>query len=548
MNALSELTAITIEKLDELAPSDQRVAMCVYGPAVYAKLGAHRGEDVLVVCDTYANGLRAHLRVIDGHDVRFLIADRNLLESDVRRGTLGDFFTEKFLYPYRSLANSNYLDRLALEAETRAVKEEARDLVLEYGEMCRGLVARPEFFGLSRMRKQARVFIPSMDDYLRFMEASVRQRNLSVLRDSFGAAISTMKGDIVDFDGDYVSLQDGAVDRWLKDRASEQVVNILRQSQRAFYSFITRGRAVYLSLDLLARELYSPLRFGLRQELVGVEPENPRNYIYLRTSEGLTSFNEKASLEEIVAKLRPGRPITVSPLAGVLNEVYLVTAGKEQFVAKKFTDWHGFKWFTLNLVSFGSKVFAVSGKTRMTNEYGINRYLAKKGLKVPHVLYVSVKQRILMERYVSGMPLSDFVSQTINQSTLTKAQYRLAELLGLTLAQIHAVGVSVGDAKPENFVAKDGEIFTVDLEQAGKQGDYAWDIAELLFYMGHYSASPMPSRGLSEIVESFKTGYLRRGDSARLKQAAGVRYAKAFSLWTSASIILEISKILHEAS
>ncbi len=545
---ITELSEIVSGKMDELAPSAQRVAICEYGPAVYARLGSYKGLDVLVVCEGYANGLRAHLRVIEGYEIRFLIADRNLLESDVMRGTLGDSLTEKFLYPYRSLANGEYLETLSSQARARVVREETRDLVLEYGEMCRGLVAKPEFFGMSRMRKQARAFIPSMADYLRFLEPSVRQQNISILRESFKTAISAMKGDEVELDGDYVTFQDSAIDKWLKDRASEQAVNILRQSQRALYSYVTKGRAIYLSLDLLARELSGPLRLGLDPALAGRKPENPKDYLFLRTSEGFASFNERASLEDIVAKLRPGRPITISPLAGVLNEVFLVTAGKEQFVAKKFTDWHGFKWFTLNLVSFGSKVFAVSGKARMTNEYGINRYLAKKGLSVPHVIHVNLKQRILVEKYVPGTGLNDFMTQTVNQSTLTDSQYTLAASLGETLARIHSVGVSVGDAKPENFVARDGEIFTVDLEQARKRGDYAWDIAELLFYTGHYSASPTPTRGLTAIIEAFAGGYLRKGHAAELKQAAGVRYAKAFSFWTPAPIILDISKTLHEAS
>lgn len=548
MTAVTELMEIALGKLDELAPSTQRVAICEYGPAVYARPGSYKGQDVLVVCDSYANGLRAHLRIIDGHEIRFLITDRSLMESDITRGTLGDFLTEKFLYPNRALANSEYLENMNIQAKTRAVKEETRDLVVEYGEMCRGLVAKPEFFGISRMRKQARVFLPSMADYLRLLESSVRQQNISILHDSFKAAIATMKGEGVELDGDYATFQDNAIDKWLKDRASEQVVNILRQSQRAFYSNLTKGRSIYLNLDLLARELSEPLRAGLDPALAGRKPENPKDYLYLRTSEGFATFNETASFEDIVAKLRPGRPITISPLAGVLNEVVLVTAGKEQFVAKKFTDWHGFKWFTLNLVSFGSKVFAVSGKTRMTNEYGINRYLAKKGLKVPHIIHVNLKQRILVEKYVAGNGLNDFATKAIKQSTLTELQYRIADTLGETLARIHSVGVSVGDAKPENFVATDGEIFTVDLEQAGKRGDFAWDIAELLFYTGHYSTSPTPTGGLNEIVEAFTAGYLRKGHATELKQAAGVRYAKAFSFWTPAPIILEISKILNEAS
>ncbi|MGD0176504.1 MAG: hypothetical protein ABSC50_06740 [Candidatus Bathyarchaeia archaeon] len=548
MTPVTELKEIALGVLDELAPSTQRVALCEYGPAVYAKPGSYKGQDLLVVCESYANGLRAHLRVIDGHEIRFLIADRGLMESDITKGTLGDFLTEKFLYPNHALVNGDYLENVNLQAKTRVVKEEARDLVVEYGEMCRGLVAKPEFFGISRMRKRARVFLPSMADYLSLLDASVSQQNVSILHDSFKATILEMKGDVIELDGEYVTFQDSAIDKWLRDRASEQAVNILRQSQRAFYSYLTKGRSIYLSLDLLARELSDPLRAGLDPALAGRKPVNPKDYLYLRTSEGLATFNETASFEDIVAKLRPGRPITISPLAGVLNEVVLVTVGKEQFVAKKFTDWHGFKWFTLNLVSFGSKIFAVSGKTRMTNEYGINRYLAKKGLRVPLIIHVNLKQRILVEQYVAGTVLSDFATRAVNQAILTESESRIARALGETLARIHSVGVSVGDSKPENFVASDGDIFTVDLEQAGKRRDFAWDIAELLFYAGHYSASTSPTRGLSRMVDAFTEGYLLKGQAAELRQAAALRYVKAFSFWTPAPIILEISKILHEAS
>jgi tRNA A-37 threonylcarbamoyl transferase component Bud32 len=548
LTALTELNEIDAGILDELAPSTERVAVCEYGPAVYARTGSYRGSDVLVVCESYANGLRGHLRVIGGHEIRFLIIDRGLFESDLTKGTLGDFLTEKFLYPNRSLTNGDYLENMSLQVKSRVVREEARDLVLEYGEMCRGLVAKPEFFGISRMRKQARVFLPSMADYLRLLDSSVWQQNVSALHDSFKAAILTLKGDVVELEDDYAAIQDGAIDRWLKDRASEQAVNILRQSQRAFYSYFTKGRSIYLSLDLLARELSEPLRTGIDAALAGKKPMNPKDFLYVRTSEGFAAFNETASFEDIVAELRPGRPVTISPLAGVLNEVVLVTVGKEQFVAKKFTDWHGFKWFTLNLVSLGSKLFAVSGKTRMANEYGINRYLAKKGLRVPRIIHVNLKQRILVEQYVPGIALSNFATKAANQGILAESDSQIARNLGETLARIHSVGVSVGDAKPENFVSSNDEIFTVDLEQAGRRREFAWDIAELLFYAGHYSASTLPTRGLRRMVEAFTEGYLTKGQAAELKQAAGLRYVKAFSFWTPPPVILEISKILNQAS
>ena len=547
MTAVTHSVANAMEKLGDLIAPAEPVAVCAYGPSVFAKPGVTRGQDLLVLCEGYSNGLRAHLRVYDGEEFRFLIADRTLVESDVEKGTLGDYLTEQFLYPYHPILNIAYLDKMAERAKTRVAEEEARDLVIEFREMCRGLVAAPEFFGLSRMRKLARVSVPSMTAYLRLLEGPVRERNLMALRSPFHSAIAATKGEVLKIEGEHVSLEDSAVDRWLKDRVSGQVVNVLRQSQRAFYSYLTKGRAVYLSPDLLARELYSPLKLTLDTELNRMEPEDPKNYLYLKTSAGLVPLGEKSSLDEVIANLNLRGPITITPLAGVLNEVFLVTAGKEQLVAKKFTDWDGFKWFTLNLVSLGSKLFAVSGKARMTNEYGMNRYLGKRGLKVANIVYLNVKQRILVERYLSGPSFADLAKEAVNQSKLTEAQSELAASLGETLADIHEIGVSVGDTKPENFVVSDGKIFVVDLEQAGKRNDYAWDIAELLFYIGHYRITPTVTGGLKGIIEAIATGYSRKGDSAELRKAAAARYAKVFSVWTPAPVFLEISRILREA-
>ena len=546
MTAVTEIIETALQKLGDLTAPAEAVAICAYGPGVFAKTGVSRGEDLLVLCEGYANGLRAYLRMYDAHEIRFLIVDRTLAESDVEKGTLGDYLTEQFLYPHKPIMNGQYLEAVALKARIRVAKEEARDLALEFGELCRGLVATPEFFGLSRMRKLARVFVPSMTSYLRLLEEPVRTTNLTLLRDSFRMAIAAER-DVLEIDDDYVSLNDGAVDRWLRDRVSEQMVNVFRQSQRAFYSYLTKGRALYLSPDLLARELMSPMKLSLEPELDRIEPEDPKKYLFLRASGGLVPVSEKASLEQLIVKLKLKGPITITPLAGVLNEVSLVTAGKEQLVVKKFTDWHGFKWFTLNLVSLGSKLFTVSGRARLTNEYGMNRYLAKRSVNVPNVVYVGIKQRILVEKYLGGVSLGDVAKEAVNQSTLTPTQNQLFESLGVTLANIHRLGVSIGDTKPENFIASNGQLFVVDLEQAAKRGDYAWDIAELLFYTGHYCTRPVALPALREMVEAFSRGYLRKGESEDLRNAAAVKYAKAFSIWTPPPVILEISRILHAA-
>ena len=183
----------------------------------------------------------------------------------------------------------------------------------------------------------------------------------------------------------------------------------------------------------------------------------------------------------------------------------------------------------------------------MTNEYGINRYLARKRLNVPEIIHISLNERILIENYVPGKPVDKLVGEMVNQKGLSSSQLRMAEQLGETLSRIHEVGVSVGDSKPENFVLKEDEIFTVDLEQGGRKGDYAWDVAELLYYSGHYSRNPIPSHGLTELVAEFIGGYSKDGVISELKKAAGVRYLKVFSIWTPAPVLLEISRMLRDA-
>ena len=520
--------------------------MCSYGPSEYGKPESWTGHDLMAICNEYLEGMRSYLRRVNNDEVRFLLVDKELFESDLSKGALGDFLTDKILYPHRPEINAEYFDRLDKHVCKRIIREEVRNLIFEYGEMSRGLVAQPEFYALARMRLRARIFVPSMYEYLKLLDPAVRDKNLSMLRSSFMEAATSLRGETVELDDrNNIIIPDAVVDRYIQNKSSGQVVNILRQSQRAFYSYLTKGRSVYLSPDLLARELYDPLRLQFDRNLTNREPEDPKKHLFIRTASGLNPITERFSLEEIISKLRRGS-MTIIPLAGVLNEVFLISTGKEKFVAKKFTDWHSFKWFTLNLVSIGTKLFSVSGKARMTNEYGINRYLAKRKLSVPEIIHVNLNDRILLEDYVPGTSLDHPINEIVNQNALSDSQVHLAELFGETLAMIHQVGVSMGDSKPENFITRNEMIYAVDLEQAGKKGDHAWDIAEAIYYSGHYSRVARPTRGVISLVEAFIRGYTKHGEKQELRKAGGVKYMKVFSIWTPAPILLELSNILRE--
>jgi tRNA A-37 threonylcarbamoyl transferase component Bud32 len=233
----------------------------------------------------------------------------------------------------------------------------------------------------------------------------------------------------------------------------------------------------------------------------------------------------------------------------VLNEVYLITAGNERLVAKKFTEWHSFKWFAIDLVSLGTRVFSVSGKARLENEYAFNRLLARHGVRVPEILHLSMPNRVLVQRYIEGSSLVELVKRAVSSKSLSDHDLELALKVGSTLARIHSSSVAMGDSKPENFqCGTDDEVYSLDLEQAKKSGDKAWDVAEFLYYSGHYVFPTVPSEGFKAYVNAFIDGYRKLGDENVLKAAASAKYGRVFSLWTSPLALREISKALRSAA
>ncbi|MEM2789979.1 MAG: hypothetical protein QW236_06555, partial [Candidatus Bathyarchaeia archaeon] len=79
------------------------------------------------------------------------------------------------------------------------------------------------------------------------------------------------------------------------------------------------------------------------------------------------------------------------------------------------------------------------------------------------------------------------------------------------------------------------------LEQAERGGDQSWDIAEFLYYLGHYAQFSLP-RHIEEVVNEFIEGYLELGGRVEvIKRALSPRYIKVFGLLVSPHIIFAIS-------
>lgn len=528
----------------EVAGENDLVALCLYGSHAGGYARSRSNYDLLLVSDNYEKGVRYHHRAMDGKYAALLAVDKELLELDIERGALGDFVAGRLLGPYEAILNREYLRELEIKLKKRIILEEIRDLVIDYGELARGLLISPEYFPLSRMKRRALVYPPLRYSYLNLLRRDIRESNMKTIVSGFSDALAELveAGYLKNEDG-FVTITNDHLDKLMERKVLERVVNIMEQSRRAINSYLTHGRAGQISPEMLARELASKI---IRQStMLGGELEDPKRQLYLKTSSGKVRLSERATITEVASKLRPGSSITVSPLAGALNEVYLVSTGEDRLVAKKFTDWHGFKWFSLNLAALGTKFFAVSGKARLANEYGINRLLAEKRIPVPDIIHLSVPDRLLFEEYVDGEQVVQWVKKKVKRDDLSKEEASLPYQLGRTIATIHSHDVTLGDTKPENFVFKDGKVYTLDLEQARKGGDEAWDLAEFLYFTGHYCTRM--TGGLHKFCKEFIRGYRDVAGTSSLKKAAGLTYVKVFSFWTPPQVIYGITRALSAA-
>jgi Kae1-associated kinase Bud32 len=247
--------------------------------------------------------------------------------------------------------------------------------------------------------------------------------------------------------------------------------------------------------------------------------------------------------------------IEIEEIGGILNDVYLITTlanGKERkTVVKRFRDWSSFKWFPLTLWTVGTRTFAVSGRSRLERECAINQILYSRGFAVPKVLNVSHSERLIFMEYVEGENLDKLVKRIVNSkiSSEKEKDITIISKVGEIFANVHALGIALGDTKPENImIGKNGEVVLLDFEQASRNGDKIWDIAEFLYYAGHDIPPFVGTHSAELITKAFIEGYLKAGGDAKIvKDAGNPKYTKVFSVFAFPHIMFVISNMCRKA-
>ncbi len=499
-----------------------------------------------------------YVKVVDKRNMVVVAVDEWVFERDVDRGFLGEALAGGLIFPYIPLVNEAYLHNQEVKLKKRLILELLENLVLDFPELSYTIHIEPEYFMYETMLIRARLFPPTIYNLLNFMQEDVKKENIEQAFHGYLEALKELEEEnIVNFSNGHVKISRKFAD----DARSRKVrfINLFKTAQRALFTSLL---GIFpKTLDLLSQNKEILLKL---QKVAEEKPkiihqiEDPKKYLYIPTASGLVSLANKMDIEAFARKVLPtgeDAKIEIEEIGGILNDVYLIKTlakGKERkIIVKRFRDWSSFKWFPLTLWTVGTRTFAVSGRSRLERECAINQILYSRGFAVPKVLHVSHSERLIFMEYVEGENLDKLVKRIVNSkiSSEKEKDITIISKVGEIFANVHALGIALGDTKPENImIGKDGEVILLDFEQASRNGDKVWDIAEFLYYAGHGIPPFVGTHSAELIAKAFIEGYLKAGGDAKIvKDAGNPKYTKVFSVFTFPHIMFVISNICRKA-
>jgi tRNA A-37 threonylcarbamoyl transferase component Bud32 len=558
-NIINEKLAVEIvDFCRSVAGSCEITAACICGAAACGLSNARTTVDVLLVIRDFQPRLMNYVKALDERRVIVFAVDEWVFERDIDQGFLGEALAEKLVLPYIALTSEDYLHLQEVKVKKRLAVGLLERLSLDFPQLSYEIRIKPEYFMYETMLSRVRVFPPMIYSLLNLLQKSVKKRNTELIMRGYSEALRELeKEDIIAFSNGYVRIGRGLLDR-AKSRKT-RFTNFFKTVQKSVFASLLGVFQRALNLVSQDRDIFLR-RQGNTEENSKLfqQLENPKKYLYIPTARGLVPLSSHMNIEVFARKVlsaSKGAAIEVQEIGGVLNDVYLLRTciddEEKKVVVKKFKDWSSFKWFPLALWTLGTREFAVLGRSRMEREHAISQLLYETGFAVPKILHTSHDERLIFFEYVEGENLVGVIKRVANSrkgEDIEKELHVINEI-GQKLAKVHTLGIALGDSKPENvIIGEKGEIYMLDFEQASRNGDKVWDIAEFLYYAGHYVPPVVGAQSAKLVAKAFIRGYLSAGGEAKLvKGASNPRYTKVFSIFTFPSVILAISNICRKA-
>ena len=559
--ALHQDPKLTEEVLDfcrHVAGSSHVVAACARSDYASPLPTTKTVLQVLVILRGFQPRLMNYVKVLGASYVTVSAVDKWVFERDVDKGLLGEALAGALTFPYATLVNEPYLHSQEVKLKKRLVVELLQSLIMDFPELSYELHIRPEYFMYETLLIRGRLFPPTMYALTNLLGKKEGQMGVECSLHGFVEALKQLEEDgIVYHSKGYVRISK----KFVEDSRSRKVrfTNLFKTGQRALFTSLLGLFPQIMNALSQNRELFSGIQRAFGEDSrIWQRFEDPENYVYVPTATGLVPLASRLDIEAVARKVfsaDSNAQVTVESIGGILNDVYLVetfAGGKpRKAVIKRFRDWSNFKWFPLTLWSVGTRTFAVSGSSRLEKECAISRLLDSNGFTVPKVLHVSSSDRLIVMEYFEGEDAGRVVKEvasSTNSDEVAKGLDVVAKI-GKTLAGVHALGIALGDTKPENFlIGKEGQLCLMDFEQASRNGDAIWDLAEFLYYSGHNISPFVEARRLENFAETFIRGYLEGGGNvATVKKAGSPKYTKVFSMFTFPHIMFILSSICRKA-
>ena len=539
----------------KISHSNHVTAISVFENCRAEQTGANGTIEVILVIRDFQPRLMSHVSALHGRNIVTFVVDQWVFERDIERGFLGEASVGTLVFPHTVLEGNHYLHGQEILLKKRLILELLENLAIGFPKLAERIRIKPEYFMYEAMLSRVRVFPPLAFCAPHLLEPESRY---SETLKSYWEALKQLETEKqLVLSDNFITIPKKFILKSNNHRI--RLVNISKNAPRRIFT------PVFELFPQLLNFFTKSMEKGVGLQKLMLKDKNaettylvdPQEYVLIPTANGFVSLADRIGIDEFARKVllndKEG-DIFVKPIGGAINDVYLVeavTSGqKNRVLVKRFRDWSGIKWFPLYIWALGARSFAVLGRSRLEREIAISERLRKEGFNVPRILHVSHSQRLIFMEYLEGENLSNDLKRIAAASSKEKVEKELAAIgkVGETLAQVHSLGVALGDTKPENVITDaTGKIYLLDFEQASESGDRAWDVAEFLYYSGHF-LSPLRGNGNAELVGSaLIRGYLRAGgDPAVIRKAGAPKYTRVFSIFTMPSVMLTLSKACRD--
>jgi tRNA A-37 threonylcarbamoyl transferase component Bud32/predicted nucleotidyltransferase len=525
-----------------LVKKESIVALCAYGSRVAGYARKDSDYDIIIVAKDFAEGAKL-TQYSEPIPASALIVDESVLHEEASKSSPGEYVVGRFLNIYEPIIGADLLRSVESEYKKRVIAEELTEIQSEYGGFTPNIVLPYEYFLFDKLHKRVILYPEAAYSFASTYTCTDRKENIEFsVRGFREAAESLVSSGIVESAEGSVRIVAGEV----PTNVLSKLVALLTPSKEGTSQPTGKGYDVLKGGGVVGTKAL-PKTISKRGAVKSpIELDRPKKL--LRLEEGVV-FDDASKISEELARMSGFRGAYTFK-EKKKGEVYTSTQvleisshGKRvKYILKSFPDLKAVKWALLNLWAFTGKKFNMTPFARLQREYEGVKRLRKLGIGTHSIVGIALDQKILVTKYVEGLPLSEFVQKlTDGKGKDIKYVEKYAE----TLAKLHRAGLVYGDTKAENAFVCKGEITLFDLEQTVENGDPAWDIAEFLYFTAR---SAVKEEGLKLVADSFLDVYRKENGTAEIEKAKGARYLVPFLPFLAAGMTAVVGDSLARHS